>query len=57
MAKTWRQKSMTQGVTVCMNIGQGVGTAAAIAVKDGVEPRNVDVRKVQESLMRQGVEL
>ena len=40
-----------------MNIGQGVGTAAAIAVKDGVEPRNVDVRKVQASLMRQGVEL
>ena len=54
---THKAHSNFRVMPICMNIGQGVGTAAAIAVKDGVEPRNVDVRTVQESLMRQGVEL
>ena len=40
---------------ICLAIGQGVGTAAAIAVQDGVRPRDVSVSKVQASLLAAGV--
>lgn len=35
----------------------GVGTAAALAVRDGVLPRDVDVSKVQSRLRAAGVTL
>jgi hypothetical protein len=40
-----------------MIVGQGAGAAAAVSVRDGVLPRSVDVRAVQEALRQQGVEL
>ena len=40
-----------------MIVGQGAGAAAAVSVRDGVPPRNVDVRAVQEALREQGVNL
>jgi len=40
-----------------MIVGQGAGAAAAVSVRDGVPPRNVDVRAVQEALRAQGVDL
>ena len=40
-----------------MVIGQGAGVAAAVSAKDNVIPRNVDVKKVQNELRRQGVEI
>ena len=36
-------------------LGEAAGTAAAIAVKEGVEPRNVDVSLLQRQLLKQGV--
>lgn len=54
---THKAHSNFRVMPICMNVGQGVGTAAAIAVKDGVEPRNVDIRKVQAALQAQGVKL
>jgi hypothetical protein len=38
-------------------MGQAAGTAAAISVEDGVAPRNVNIRKVQEALRKGGVPL
>ena len=38
-------------------VGQGAGVAAAVAAKQQVSPRDVDVRKVQNALRRQGVQL
>jgi len=35
--------------------GQAAGTAAALAVRDGVSPRQVNLRQVQETLRREGV--
>jgi len=35
----------------------GAGVAAAVSVRDGVAPREVDVRAVQEALREQGVDL
>lgn len=40
-----------------LNIGEAGGTAAAIAVKANVEPRNVDIKSVQEQLIKQGAEI
>jgi hypothetical protein len=40
-----------------MVVGQAAGTAAAVATREGVPPRAVDVRGVQAALARQGVAL
>jgi len=51
------------GLTTCksmgnmMEIGQAAGVAAAIAAREGVAPRGVDVRRVQECLRGMGVSL
>jgi len=38
----------------CMAIGQAAGTAAALAVADGVDPAHVDIRRLQEMLRGDG---
>ncbi len=52
---THKAHSNFRVMPICMNIGQGVGTAAAIAVRDGVEPRHADIREIQKALNQQGV--
>lgn len=54
---THKAHSNFRVMPICMNVGLGVGTAAAVAVKDHVLPRNVDVKKVQVLLEKQGVSL
>ncbi len=39
----------------CMAMGQAAGTAAALAVKAGVQPRHVDYSLLQRELIRQKV--
>ncbi len=39
----------------CMCFGQAAGTAAAMAVKDGIQPRHVDYDALQNNLAGQGV--
>jgi hypothetical protein len=41
----------------CIAMGQAAGTAAAMAVDRGINPRQVDYRALQERLMQQGVPL
>ncbi len=41
----------------CVGTGQAAGVAAAVAAKDGVSVRNVDIRKVQDILVEQDVPL
>jgi hypothetical protein len=38
-------------------MGQAAGTAAALAVKNRVLPRKVDIKKLQKRLIAQGIEL
>jgi hypothetical protein len=40
-----------------MAISQASGTAAGLCVRDGVEPRDLDVALLQDTLVRQGAEL
>jgi hypothetical protein len=39
----------------CIAFGQAAGAAAAIAIKNGVRPRDVDIGTLQASLLKQGV--
>ena len=39
---------------IIMHLGESTGTAAAIAVKEGVQPRDLDVKKLQRELLKQG---
>ncbi len=39
-----------RAMPICLAIGCGAGAAAAVAVKDNVEVRDVDVKKIQEIL-------
>jgi hypothetical protein len=41
----------------CAAIGQAAGTAAALAIKQGVNPRQLDHRFLQDTLLNQGVSL
>lgn len=40
-----------------MNCGQAAGTAAAIAAKQGISPRKIDIRNLQKILISQGIVL
>jgi hypothetical protein len=42
---------------ICANMGQAVGTAAALSVKKNIVPRALDVAKLQQLLILQGVEV
>lgn len=44
-----------RGISGCTVFGQGAGVAAALSVKEGVEPRKLDIGKLQAALRRQGV--
>ena len=39
----------------CMAIGEAAGTAAALAVRDGVNPRDVDVAALRQALRGAGM--
>ncbi|MDD5338281.1 MAG: FAD-dependent oxidoreductase [Dehalococcoidales bacterium] len=41
----------------CIAYGQAAGTAAALAIKAGVEPRKVDYKALRDNLVKQGVNL
>ncbi len=41
----------------CIAYGQAAGTAASMATKEGIQPRNVDYRALRENLVKQGVNL
>jgi len=44
-------------IPVCLVTGQAAGTAAALAVKENVAPRQLDVALLQRTLASQGMEL
>jgi len=46
-----------RNMMACTVTGQGAGTAAAVSIKEGVSTLEVDVKKVQEELVRQGARI
>jgi hypothetical protein len=49
--------SMFNVISHCIQMGQAAGTAAALAVKSQVQPREIDIKALQKRLIAQGVEL
>lgn len=47
----------TRNMMCCAVTGQGAGVAAAVSVKDGVRCSEVDIKRVQEALEKQGVRI
>jgi hypothetical protein len=54
VSATHEAASAIRGVPTCMAMGQAAGTAAALCVKHGVAPRDLDVSLLQETLRVQG---
>lgn len=44
-------------IPVCFATGQAAGTAAALALRTGVTPRELDVTLLQRTLEEQGMDL
>jgi hypothetical protein len=49
--------NMVNLIPHCVAMGQAAGTAAALAIKQGVNPRQLDYRVLQNTLLNQGVPL
>jgi hypothetical protein len=49
--------NMANLIPHCIAIGQAAGTAAAMAVKEGLKPREIDFKVLQQNLLKQGVPL
>lgn len=47
--------SSARVMPICMAIGEGAGTAAAMAVREGISPRNVNTDKLRETLLKNNV--
>ena len=47
-------QSGTRLIMCCMSMGEAAGTAAALSLKDNVTVRNVDVKKLQETILANG---
>jgi len=54
---THKAHSNYRVMPICCGIGQGCGTAAAVAIQNGVSLRDVDAAEVQKLLLEDGVEL
>ena len=52
---TPRAQAVTREIAPCLVTGQAAGTAAALAVEEGLAPRHVHVARLQEALRAQGV--
>ncbi|MCL4532380.1 MAG: FAD-dependent oxidoreductase [Actinobacteria bacterium] len=57
ISQTHEGDMYTRGMYSCMILGQAAGTAGALAVRAGLEPRAVDRLALQQALVRQGVHL
>jgi hypothetical protein len=55
MASDAQSHIFLREIPQCWVTGQAAGVAAAVALRQGVEPRLVDPREVQAELLRQGV--
>ncbi len=57
ISQTHEAEMWSRGQFSCLLLGQAAGSAAAISTRDGVSPRKVDVAKVQQALVAQGVDI
>lgn len=54
---THRAHASYRVMSICMAMGEAVGTAAAMCAEQGVTPRQLDVKQLQKRLTDKGIEL
>jgi hypothetical protein len=54
---THRAHASYRVMSICMAMGEAVGTAAAMCAERGVTPRQLDVKQLQNRLINKGIEL
>lgn len=54
---THRAHASYRVMSICMAMGEAVGTAAAMCAEQGVTPRQLDVKQLQDRLINKGIEL
>jgi hypothetical protein len=57
ISTTHEALASTRLTPTVMTLGQAAGTAAALAARSGIRPRDVDPRALREALVRDGVDL
>jgi len=57
ISTTHEAVASTRLTPTVMTIGQAAGTAAALSLREGVTPRRLDVVRLRETLIEQGVDL
>ena len=50
-------ESGTRAISLCCMTGEAAGAAAAMAVREHIAPKDVNIRALQEQLKRQNIEL
>ncbi|MDF2382051.1 FAD-dependent oxidoreductase [Nostoc ellipsosporum NOK] len=57
ISTTHEAMSAIRVMAPCMAMGEAAGRAAKMAIREGVQPADIDVRKLQEELMEKGAYL
>jgi len=57
ISSTHVAQSSIRAVYACMLTGQAAGTAAALSIRDNCVPEKVNIRKLQDHLVKQGIEI
>jgi len=57
ISATFEAQSGTRLIMTCMNMGQAAGTAAALAIKNKITPRKLNVSFLRDKLVEQGINL
>jgi hypothetical protein len=57
ISSTHVAESSVRAIYACMLTGQAAGTAAALSIRDNCVPEKINIRKLQEHLAKQGIEI
>lgn len=57
LSATFEAQSGARGMGPCCAMGQAAGTAAALGAQQGVPPRALDMREIQQALLKEGAYL
>jgi hypothetical protein len=57
ISSTHVAQSSIRAIYACMLTGQAAGTAASLSIRDNCVPEKVNIRKLQDHLVKQGIEI
>jgi hypothetical protein len=57
ISTTHTAESSIRAIHACMLTGQAAGTAAALSVKDNCTPEKINIRRLQDHLVKQGISI